>query len=53
MIFKYSPHGHMNPAFLFINFRFNGSCILERNPQIKPAGGFERIDADWLGSKLA
>jgi hypothetical protein len=27
--------------------------ILERNPQIKPADGFEKIDADWLSSKLA
>ena len=26
--------------------------ILERNPQIRPADGFEKIDADWLGSKL-
>jgi ADP-heptose:LPS heptosyltransferase len=27
--------------------------ILERNPQIKPADGFEKIDADWLNSRLA
>ncbi len=26
--------------------------ILERNPIIKPADGFEKIDADWLYSKL-
>lgn len=27
--------------------------ILQRNPQIKPADGFSRIDADWLSSVLA
>ena len=31
-------------------YTYNG--ILSRNPQIKPADGFERIDADWLNSKL-
>ena len=26
--------------------------ILSRNPQIKPADGFAKIDADWLNSVL-
>jgi hypothetical protein len=27
--------------------------ILERNPQMKAAEGFEKIDAEWLAVRLA
>ncbi len=51
--FSYGLDGQMFGMNIGFNVYQDCAGILERNPQIKPADGFERIDADWLSSKIA
>ena len=51
--FMYGQDGQMMGVNVGMNVYQDCSGILERNPQIRPAEGFSRIDADWLASKLA
>ncbi len=53
LTFMYALDGQMLGVNIGMNVYRDCAGILERNPQIKPADGFEKIDADWLGSKLA
>ena len=52
LTFMYGLDGQMLGVNIGWNVYQDCAGILERNPQIKPADGFEKIDADWLGSKL-
>ncbi len=52
LTFMYGLGGQMMGVNVGMNVYRDCAGILERNPQIKPADGFERIDADWLSSKL-
>lgn len=53
LTFMYPQDGQMMGVNVGMNVYQDCSGILERNPQIRPAEGFSRIDADWLTSKLA
>ena len=53
LTFMYGLDGQMLGVNVGWNVYQDCAGILERNPQIKPADGFEKIDADWLSSKLA
>ena len=53
LTFMYGMDGHMLGVNIGWNVYQDCAAILERNPQIKPADGFARIDADWLLSVLA
>lgn len=50
--FMYGLAGQMLGVNIGWNVYQDCAGILERNPQIKPADGFARIDADWLNSKM-
>ncbi len=50
--FMYALDGQMLGVNIGWNVYSDCSGILERNPKMKPADGFEKIDADWLNSKL-
>ena len=52
LTFMYGLDGQMLGVNIGWNVYQDCAGILERNPQIKPADGFEKIDAEWLGSKL-
>ncbi len=52
LTFMYALDGQMLGVNVGWNVYQDCAAILERNPQIKPADGFEKIDADWLNSKL-
>ncbi len=52
LTFMYALGGQMLGVNIGMNVYQDCAGILERNPQMKPADGFERIDADWLSSKL-
>ena len=52
LTFMYALDGQMLGVNIGWNVYQDCAGILERNPQIRPADGFEKIDADWLGSKL-
>lgn len=53
LTFMYALDGKMLGVNIGWNVYQDCSGILERNPQIRPTEGFEKIDADWLNSKLA
>ena len=53
LTFMYPQDGQMLGVNVGMNVYQDCSGILERNPQIRPAEGFSRIDAEWLASKLA
>lgn len=53
LTFMYALDGQMQGVNVGWNVYQDCSGILERNPQIKPADGFAKIDADWLTSVLA
>ena len=50
--FMYGLDGQMLGVNIGWNVYQDCKGILERNPQIKPADGFAKIDADWLNSVL-
>lgn len=52
LTFMYALDGQMLGVNIGWNVYQDCAGILDRNPQIKPADGFEKIDADWLSSKL-
>ena len=52
LTFMYALDGQMLGVNIGWNVYQDCAGILERNPQVRPADGFEKIDADWLGSKL-
>jgi hypothetical protein len=49
----YPKDGSMTGLNIGYNVYQDCEGILSRNPQMKPADGFVKIDADWLNSKLA
>ena len=53
LTFMYGLDGQMLGVNIGWNVYQDCAGILERNPQIKPADGFAKIDADWLGSVMA
>ena len=53
LTFMYGLDGQMLGVNIGWNVYQDCAGILERNPQIRPAEGFEKIDAAWLASKLA
>lgn len=53
LTFMYGMDGQMMGVNVGWNVYQDCSGILERNPQMNPAEGFERIDAEWLNSRLA
>ena len=53
LTFMYALDGQMLGVNIGWNVYQDCEGILERNPQIKPADGFSRIDADWLSSVMA
>ena len=53
MTFMYGLDGQMLGVNIGWNVYQDCAGILERNPQVKPADGFAKIDAEWLNSVLA
>ena len=53
LTFMYGLGGQMLGVNIGWNVYQDCAGILERNPQIRPAEGFARIDAAWLASLLA
>ena len=53
LTFMYGLDGQMLGVNIGWNVYQDCAGILERNPQIKPAEGFAKIDSDWLSSVLA
>ena len=53
LTFMYGMDSQMQGVNVGMNVYQDCTGILERNPQMKPEEGFELIDAEWLGSKLA
>ena len=53
LTFMYGLDGQMLGVNVGWNVYQDCTGILERNPQIKPADGFAKIDAEWLSSVLA
>ncbi len=53
LTFMYALDGKMQGVNIGWNVYQDCAGILSRNPQIKPADGFARIDADWLSSVMA
>ena len=53
LTFMYALDGQMQGVNIGWNVYQDCAGILSRNPQIKPADGFARIDADWLSSVMA
>ena len=50
--FMYAMDGKMQGVNIGWNVYVDCIGIVERNPIMKPADGFEKIDADWLYSKM-
>lgn len=53
LTFMYGMDGQMQGVNVGMNVYQDCIGILERNPQMKPEEGFELIDSEWLGAKLA
>ena len=53
LTFMYALDGQMQGVNIGWNVYQDCAAILERNPNIKPAEGFAKVDADWLSSVLA
>ena len=53
LTFMYALDGQMSGVNIGWNVYQDCKGILERNPQIEPSEGFEKIDSDWLAGKLA
>ena len=51
--FMYGMGGQMQGVNIGWNVYQDCSGILSRNPQIKPAEGFAKVDAEWLSSVIA
>ena len=53
LTFMYALDGQMQGVNIGWNVYQDCEGILSRNPQIKPADGFAKIDAEWLESVMA
>ena len=53
LTFMYALDGQMHGVNIGWNVYQDCAAILERNPQIRPAEGFAKIDAEWLSSVMA
>ena len=53
LTFMYALDGQMLGVNIGWNVYQDGAGILERNPQVRPEDGVAKVDAAWLGSKLA
>ena len=53
LTFMYVLDGQMLGVNIGWNVYQDCAGILERNPQVRPDDGFAKVDAAWLGSKLA
>ena len=53
LTFMYALDGQMLGVNIGWNVYQDCSGILERNPQVKPAEGFAKVDSEWLASVLA
>ncbi len=53
LTFMYGMDGQMMGVNVGWNYYQDCIRILERNPQMQPAEGFELVDASWLSSRLA
>jgi hypothetical protein len=53
LTFMYGLGGQMLGVNVGWNVYQDCSGILERNPQVRPAEGFVKVDADWLASMMA
>ena len=53
LTFMYALNGQMLGVNIGWNVYQDCAGILERNPQVRPEDGFAKVDAAWLGSKLA
>ena len=53
LTFMYALNGQMLGVNIGWNVYQDCAGILERNPQVRPDDGFAKVDAAWLGSKLA
>ena len=53
LTFMYALDGQMLGVNIGWNVYQDCAGILERNPQVRPEDGFAKVDAAWLGSKLA
>ena len=53
LTFMYGIDGQMLGVNIGWNVYKDCSGILERNPQVKPAEGFAKVDSEWLASVLA
>lgn len=52
IIFLYPEEGQMKNYEIGFNVYEDCTGILQRNPQIKPGEGFEKIDSEWLSGYL-
>lgn len=50
--FSYPMNGQMHGAAVGFNVYEDCRGIIQRNPSVRPAAGFARIDADWLATVL-
>ena len=53
LTFMYGMNGQMMGVNIGWNVYQDCAAILSRNPHIKPADGFAKIDAEWLSSVMA
>ena len=53
LTFMYGMNGQMLGVNIGWNVYQDCAGILSRNPQIKPAEGFAKVDAEWLSSVMA
>ena len=53
LTFMYGMGGQMQGVNIGWNVYQDCEAILARNPQVKPADGFAKVDAEWLSSVLA
>lgn len=53
LTFMYALEGQMLGVNIGWNVYQDCEGIMSRNPQLKPADGFEKVDEEWLNSRLA
>ncbi|MGN0202469.1 MAG: CpXC domain-containing protein [Candidatus Cryptobacteroides sp.] len=50
LIFSYPKDGSMQCVGVGFNVYEDCAAILRRNPSVRPAGGFPKVDSDWVDS---
>ncbi len=53
LLFSYPANGQMASLTLGKNVYADALGILSRNPALRPAEGFQRVDAEWLSTVIA